>query len=63
MIKQVSHTVAGADPAGFALALDVAYELHAPVPRAPEVAATAVATAVSRRGASAGRARRRSAAR
>lgn len=59
MIKQVSHTVAGADPAGFALALDVAYELHAPVPRAPEVAATAAA----RRGTTAGRARRRSAAR
>lgn len=29
MIKQVSHTVAGTDPAGFALALEVAYELHA----------------------------------
>lgn len=55
MIKQVSHTVAGADPAGFALALDVAYALHAPVPRAPEVAAGTVA----RRGASAARARRR----
>jgi hypothetical protein len=38
MIKQVSHTVAGTDPAGFALALDVAYELHAPTVRAPEVA-------------------------
>ena len=59
MIKQVSHTVAGTDPAGFALALDVAYALHAPVPRAPEVAATAGA----RRGASAARSRRRSAAR
>ncbi|MDH6435493.1 hypothetical protein M2158_003970 [Streptomyces sp. SAI-144] len=28
MIKQVSHPVAGADPAGFTLALEVAYELH-----------------------------------
>ncbi|MGW0334543.1 hypothetical protein ACWD0J_22195 [Streptomyces sp. NPDC003011] len=41
MIKQVSHTVTGTDPAGFALALEVAYELHAPVARAPEVAAAA----------------------
>ncbi|MFJ4204973.1 hypothetical protein ACIP2Y_35815 [Streptomyces sviceus] len=55
MIKQVSHTVAGTDPAGFALALDVAYALHAPAPRAPEVASTAVA----RRGATAARSRRR----
>ncbi|WP_405871480.1 MULTISPECIES: hypothetical protein [unclassified Streptomyces] len=39
MIKQVSHTVAGTDPAGFALALEVAYELHAPVTRAPELVA------------------------
>ncbi|MFF7448179.1 MULTISPECIES: hypothetical protein [unclassified Streptomyces] len=41
MIKQVSHTVAGHDPAGTALALDVAYELNAPTVavRAPEVAA------------------------
>ncbi|WP_210592532.1 hypothetical protein [Streptomyces sp. GESEQ-35] len=38
MIKQVSHSVTAADPAGFALALEVAYELHAPAPRAPEVA-------------------------
>ncbi|KUM82654.1 hypothetical protein [Streptomyces pseudovenezuelae] len=56
MIKQVSHTVAGTDPAGFALALDVAYALHAPTPRAPEVASTAPA----RRGAGAARGRRRS---
>ncbi|WP_329292192.1 hypothetical protein [Streptomyces pseudovenezuelae] len=55
MIKQVSHTVAGTDPAGFALALDVAYALHAPAPRAPEVASTAPA----RRGAGAARGRRR----
>ncbi|MFE3036136.1 hypothetical protein ACFXKY_31350 [Streptomyces canus] len=55
MIKQVSHTVAGTDPAGIALALDVAYALHAPAPRAPEVASPAVA----RRGATAARGRRR----
>jgi hypothetical protein len=42
MIKQVSHTVAGTDPAGFALALAVAHELHAPVTRAPETAAAVV---------------------
>ncbi|MCX4699749.1 hypothetical protein OG252_27565 [Streptomyces sp. NBC_01352] len=42
MFKQVSHTVAGTDPAGFALALEVAYALHAPVTtRAPEVATAA----------------------
>ena len=55
MIQQVSHKVAGADPAGFALALDVAYALHPPVPRAPEVASTAPA----RRGAGSARGRRR----
>jgi hypothetical protein len=40
-IKQVSHTVTGVGAADLALALDVAYELHAPVEptRAPEVAA------------------------
>ncbi|MPY30829.1 hypothetical protein FNH09_05735 [Streptomyces adustus] len=41
MIKQVSHPVAGIDAAGFALALEVAYELNAPSAptlRAPEVA-------------------------
>jgi hypothetical protein len=38
MIKQVSHTVVGTDPAGLTLALAVAYELHAPTTRAPEVA-------------------------
>ncbi|WP_338780577.1 hypothetical protein [Streptomyces sp. DG1A-41] len=41
MIQQVPHTVPGADPAGFALALAVAYELHTPTSasatRAPEV--------------------------
>ncbi|WP_405519165.1 hypothetical protein [Streptomyces canus] len=55
MIKQVSHPSAGTDPAGFALALEVSYELHPPVPRAPEVASAAVA----RRGVSAARSRRR----
>ena len=60
MIKQVSHTVTGTDAAGFALALEVAYELHPPMLRAPEVASVAVA----RRGVTAGaRSRRRSAAR
>ncbi|MEU6199430.1 hypothetical protein [Streptomyces sp. NPDC047061] len=45
MIKQVSHPMAADSPAGFSLALAVAYELHAPTeaavapaPRAPEVA-------------------------
>jgi len=39
MIKQVSHPVSSIGPAGFTLALEVAYELHAPAPRAPEVVA------------------------
>ena len=41
MIKQVSHTVTGVGAADLVLALDVAYELHAPTAptRAPEVAA------------------------
>ncbi|MFJ9543076.1 hypothetical protein ACIRPX_38370 [Streptomyces sp. NPDC101225] len=39
MIKQVFHPVCGLGPASLALALEVAYELHAPVGRAPEVAA------------------------
>ncbi|MDT9698736.1 hypothetical protein [Streptomyces sp. P17] len=38
MIKQVSRAVADTDPAAFALALEVAYELHAPSARAPELA-------------------------
>jgi hypothetical protein len=60
MIKQVSHTVAGTGPAGFALALEVAYELHAPVTRAPEVAVTQT---VARRGTTAAaRTRRRATA-
>lgn len=52
MIKQVSHSVAGAsDAAGFALALAVAYELHAPTApvRAPEVAAPAAGRTARRR--------------
>jgi hypothetical protein len=40
MIEQVSHPAAAdTDPARFTLALEVAYELHAPAPpRAPEPA-------------------------
>ncbi|MFI9171718.1 hypothetical protein [Streptomyces lincolnensis] len=60
MIKQVSHTVAGADPAGLALALAVAHELHAPAPRAPEVALT---TGAGRRATAAAARRRRRALR
>jgi hypothetical protein len=56
MIKQVPHTVAGTDPAGFALALEVAYALHAPQRRAPEVALTRGA---GRRATTAARGRRR----
>jgi hypothetical protein len=45
-IAQISHTVETAgDPAGLDLALAVAAELHTPVPRAPEVASAARATA------------------
>ncbi|MFJ3304404.1 hypothetical protein ACIPSA_15010 [Streptomyces sp. NPDC086549] len=48
MIQQISHPVADNNPAGFTLALQVAYELHAPAAppqepewpvRAPEVSA------------------------
>ncbi|MFI8232326.1 hypothetical protein ACIGDI_26150 [Streptomyces sp. NPDC085900] len=55
MIKQVSHPGAVAGPAAFTLALEVAYELHAPAARAPEVAPALVAG----RRATAGRTRRR----
>jgi hypothetical protein len=48
VIKSVTHTAVGGDPAGFGLALEVARELHAPVARAPEVA-TAAAARSSRR--------------
>ncbi|WP_328872288.1 hypothetical protein OHT76_20395 [Streptomyces sp. NBC_00287] len=55
MIKQISHTVTDTDPARFTLALEVAYELHAPVSsRAPELATG---------GATGRRARRRTTAR
>nr|WP_155058966.1 hypothetical protein [Streptomyces blattellae] len=57
MIKKVSHDVAGTDPAGFALALEVAYALHAPAPRAPEVAVSGDRT--PRRTKSSSRPRRR----
>ncbi|MBK3645336.1 MULTISPECIES: hypothetical protein [Streptomyces] len=55
MIKQVSHPGAGTGPAAVTLALEVAYELHAPAGRAPEVAPALVAG----RRATAGRSRRR----
>ncbi|MGW0912083.1 hypothetical protein ACWD1Z_10080 [Streptomyces sp. NPDC002784] len=46
MIKQVSHRAAAdTDPARFTLALEVAYELHAPAPpRAAELATGRTAT-------------------
>ena len=56
-IRTVSRTVADTDPAAYALALEVAYELHAPAPRAPEVAAAASQRGAARRG-SAARTRR-----
>ncbi|MFL1901532.1 hypothetical protein [Streptomyces tauricus] len=57
-IKTVSHTLAGADPAGFTLALAVAHELHAPAPRAPEMATARAPRGSARRGGAAARARR-----
>ncbi|MFF5499925.1 hypothetical protein [Streptomyces aquilus] len=51
MIQQVSHTVAASGPAALALALEVAYELHAPTAvavRAPEIS-TAAARRTARR--------------
>ncbi|GAA2938302.1 MULTISPECIES: hypothetical protein [Streptomyces] len=59
MIQQIAHTESGGDPAGAGLALAVAYELHAPTGRAPEVA-TPTATAARRAGRAAA-ARRRTA--
>ena len=63
MIKNVSHTLphtlTGTDPlavigpAGFALALAVAHELHTPEPRAAEVAATPARRGDARRKAAA----------
>ncbi|MFF9261735.1 hypothetical protein [Streptomyces longwoodensis] len=45
MIQQVVHAATGAGAADLALALGVAYALHAPVTRAPEVAGAAAAPA------------------
>lgn len=45
MIKMVSHKMTGTNPAGIDLALNIAYVLHAPTPRAPEVAPAARKTA------------------
>ncbi|MGP4046316.1 hypothetical protein [Streptomyces sp. 2A115] len=56
MITVIQHTAPETDadaqtgPAGLGLALRVARELHAPAPRAPEVAAAAPRTAAVRRG-------------
>ncbi|MFF3330209.1 hypothetical protein ACFYWX_11705 [Streptomyces sp. NPDC002888] len=60
MIKQVSHTVTGVGAADLGLALGVAYALHAPVSRAPEVAVVA-RTSAGRRATA--RSRRRTTAR
>ncbi|MER6631798.1 hypothetical protein ABT301_26905 [Streptomyces sp. NPDC000987] len=59
MIKQVPHPGAGTGAADFTPALEVAYDLHAPAARAPEVAAVPAAG----RRAGAVRGRRRSGAR
>ncbi|MEU9189625.1 hypothetical protein AB0D14_34805 [Streptomyces sp. NPDC048484] len=59
MIKNVSHTLTGTapdthnNPAGFALALAVAHELHAPALRAPEVASAPAPRGAARRTAAA----------
>ncbi|MEU3144607.1 hypothetical protein [Streptomyces sp. NPDC006999] len=61
-IKQVTHRTPGAGPAGLALALEVAGELHTPVRRAPEIAPAVVpeaAPAAVRRRSADGRGRRR----
>ncbi|MDQ1037169.1 hypothetical protein QFZ75_003585 [Streptomyces sp. V3I8] len=75
LIKNVSHTLVSAgpgspggsagpsDPAGFALALAVAYELHAPAPRAPELAAARAPRGTARRSSAAARTRTRRTAR
>ncbi|MDH6218552.1 hypothetical protein [Streptomyces pseudovenezuelae] len=59
-IQQVSHTGAATGAADSGLALAVAYELHAPATRAPEVA---VAHGAGRRATAPARARRRTATR
>ncbi|MFJ2263916.1 hypothetical protein ACIOKD_37460 [Streptomyces sp. NPDC087844] len=56
--ETVPHTLAGGDPAGFALALAVAHELHAPSPRAPEMATARAPRGTARRSGAAARARR-----
>ncbi|MFE1801982.1 hypothetical protein ACFW9L_38265 [Streptomyces sp. NPDC059517] len=57
-IKTVPHTLTGGDPSGIALALAVAHELHAPAPRAPEMATARAPRATARRSSAAARARR-----
>ncbi|PWI09345.1 hypothetical protein DIZ27_16695 [Streptomyces sp. NWU339] len=57
-IKRVTHEVPGADPAGLALALEVAAELPTPVRRAPE---PEVAPATTRRRTANGHGHRRTA--
>ncbi|GGX98819.1 hypothetical protein GCM10010358_60610 [Streptomyces minutiscleroticus] len=47
-VAQIAHTVAGGDPAGLGLALEVARELHPPAGRAPEVAPPALPRSVRR---------------
>ncbi|MEU1004298.1 hypothetical protein [Streptomyces tibetensis] len=48
MIQQVVHTEPGGDPTAVALALAVAYALHAPTGRAAEVAAPTTPRRASR---------------
>ncbi|MEW2572932.1 hypothetical protein [Streptomyces sp. NPDC047070] len=57
-IKTVSHTLVGGDPSGLALALAVAHELHAPAPRAPEMATARAPRTAARRSGAAARTRR-----
>ncbi|MEU3255446.1 hypothetical protein [Streptomyces sp. NPDC006997] len=54
MTRQIEHTTTPAtatatDPAGYALALEVATELHAPRTRAPELAPAASRRPATRR--------------
>ncbi|MFJ8938534.1 hypothetical protein ACIRL0_22900 [Streptomyces sp. NPDC102365] len=57
-IRTVSHTLVGGDPAGLALALAVARELHAPAPRAPETATARAPRGTARRSGATARTRR-----
>ncbi|MFE7075315.1 hypothetical protein ACFU96_35005 [Streptomyces sp. NPDC057620] len=57
-IKTVPHTLTGGDPSGLALALAVAHELHAPAPRAPEMATARAPRTAARRSGAAARTRR-----